>query len=87
MCRCANVMLLRGKTRKDHISNQFIQEDANVCQNVNIPESQNISMVSARQGREEDNLSIKKFTQRYTWEEKMGTAYTAMARQHHMEEK
>ena len=36
---------IRGKTRKDHVRNQIIQEDAKVCQNVNIPEAKTIALV------------------------------------------
>ena len=36
---------IRGKTRKDHVRNQIMQEDAKVCQNVNIHEIEKIKLV------------------------------------------
>ena len=47
---------IRGKTRKDHVRNQIIQEDANVCQMSTFLRQK---LLGTAMSREEDNLSRK----------------------------
>ena len=64
---------IRGKTRKDHVRNQIIQEDAKVCQtNVNIPETETITLVRAYQEKRRRQLIKKNNGHGRTGEEKKG---------------
>ena len=50
---------IRGKTRKDHVRNQSIQEDAKVCQMSTFLRQKRLNMYGHIRRREEDNLSRK----------------------------
>ena len=49
---------IRGKTRKDHVRNQIIQEDAKVCQMSTFPRQKRLNLYGHIR-RREDNLSRK----------------------------
>ena len=48
---------IRGKTRKDHVRNRIIQEDANVCQMSTFLRQKRLQWCGHVKRREEDNLS------------------------------
>ena len=48
---------IRGKTRKDHVRNQIIQEDAKVCQMSTFLRQKRLNWYGHIRRREEDNLS------------------------------
>ena len=48
---------IRGKTRKDHVRNQSIQEDAKVCQMSTFLRQKRLHWYGNVKRREEDNLS------------------------------
>ena len=50
---------IRGKTRKDHVRNQSIQEDAKVCQMSTFLRQKRLNLYGHIRRREEDNLSRK----------------------------
>ena len=50
---------IRGKTRKDHVRNQIIQEDAKVCQMSTFLRQKRLNLYGHIRRREEDNLSRK----------------------------
>ena len=50
---------IRGKTRKDHVRNQSIQEDDKVCQMSTFLRQKRLNMYGHIRRREEDNLSRK----------------------------
>ena len=50
---------IRGKTRKDHVRNQSIQEDAKVCQISTFLRQKRLNLYGHIRRREEDNLSRK----------------------------
>ena len=50
---------IRGKTRKDHVRNQIIQEDAKLCQMSTFPRQKILNWYGHIRRREEDNLSTK----------------------------
>ena len=50
---------IRGKTRKDHVRNQVIQEDAKVCQMSTLLIQKILNWHGHIRRREEDNLSRK----------------------------
>ena len=49
---------IRGKTRKDHVRNKTIQEDAKVCQMSIFLRQKRLHWYGYVKRREEDNLSI-----------------------------
>ena len=50
---------IRGKTRKDHVRNQVIHEDAKVCQMSTFLRQKILNWYRHTRRREEDNLSSK----------------------------
>ena len=50
---------IRGKTRKDHVRNQIIQEDSKVCQMSTLLRRKRLNWYGHISRREEDNLSRK----------------------------
>ena len=50
---------IRGKTRKDHVRNQIIQEDAKLCQMSTFLRQKRLNWYGHVKRREEDNLSRK----------------------------
>ena len=50
---------IRGKTRKDHVRNQSIQDDAKVCQMSTFLRQKRLNLYGHIRRREEDNLSRK----------------------------
>ena len=50
---------IRGKTRKDHVRNQIIQEDAKVCQLSTFLIQKRLNWDGHIRRREEDNISRK----------------------------
>ena len=50
---------IRGKTRKDHVRNQIIPEDAKVCQMSTFLRQKRLNLYGHIRRREEDNLSIQ----------------------------
>ena len=48
-----------GKTRKDHVRNQIIQEDAKVCQMSTVLRQKRLNWYGHIRRREEDNISRK----------------------------
>ena len=48
---------IRGKTRKDHVRNHIIQEDAKVCQMSTFLRQKRLNLYGHIRRREEDNLS------------------------------
>ena len=50
---------IRGKTRKDHVRNQSIQEDAKMCQMSTFLRQKRFNLYGHIRRREEDNLSRK----------------------------
>ncbi len=65
---------IRGNTRKDHVRNQIIQEDAKNVPNVNIPETETIKFVRTYQEKRRRQLIKKNNGHGRTGEEKKGAA-------------
>ena len=51
---------IRGKTRKDHVRNQIIQEDANVCQISTFLRQKRLHWYGHVKRREADNILLSK---------------------------
>ena len=63
-----------GKTKKDQVRNQIIQEDAKVCQMSTFLRQKRLHLYGHIRRREEDNLSRKNDGHGRTGEEKKGAA-------------
>ena len=63
---------IRGKTRKDHVRNQIIQEDVKVCQMSTFLRQKRLNLYGHIRRREEDNLSRKIWTWLYRGREEGG---------------
>ena len=65
---------IRGKTRKDHVRNQSIQEDAKVCQMSTFLRQKQLKFIRTYQKKRRRQHIKKNYGHGRTWEEKKGTA-------------